>query len=348
MKPQQLKDLLDKYTRGECTPEEVQYIDQWYNNITETSDEETMDVQQVLTNRSSLEATLWSKLKPTDTNIVKRAAENNFLRYLKVAAALFIPALIGAGAYLFSSERDMQTQNVATNIPQTSGQTRQKQLANPTTYEKKILLADGSEVSLRPNSEIRVGKNFEGNLREVYLTGEAFFKVKRDESRPFVVYTNEVVTRVLGTSFNIKAYQNDKEITVAVKTGKVSVYTQGKEKKAEPIHEVILTPNQKVVYNRDDESVTKQLVEKPEIILPEGTSLKMVYDGVPVTEIFEALEKNYGVEIAYDEEILSGCMLTTSMTDEGLYQRIEVICKAINAEYTISEAVIRIKSRGCL
>lgn len=341
MKSQQLKDLLDKYSRGECTPQELQYIDQWYNNIKETKDEEAMDVQHLLTNRSSLEATLWSKIKPVP-------APNNFLRYLKVAAALFIPALIGAGAYLFSNEDGTQDQTVATSAPHISNPSQQTRLTNSTQYVKKIILTDGSEVSLRPHSEIRVGKSFDGSSREVYLTGEAFFKVKRDESRPFVVYTNEVVTRVLGTSFNIKAYQNEKEIIVAVRSGKVSVYTQGKEKPAESVREVILTPNQKVVYNRDNESVTKQLVEKPEIILPEDHSLKMVYDGVPVTEIFEALEKNYGIEIAYDEEILSGCMLTTSMTDEGLYERIEVICKAINAEYTISEAVIRIKSRGCI
>jgi transmembrane sensor len=343
MKPQHLKDLLDKYSRGECTPQEVQFIDQWYYNIQEGREEEwVMDVQQELTNRSSLEANLWSKIKPA------APARNNFLRYLKVAAALFIPALVGAGVYLFSDEQALQNQITANNVPQTFDQSQYTLLTNAGASVRKVTLADGSEVSLKPNSEIRMAKSFDGNSREVYLIGEAFFKVKRDVSRPFLVYTNEVVTRVLGTSFNIKAYQNEKEITVAVKTGKVSVYAQGKEKEKASIHEVILTPNQKIVYNRDNEKVTKQLVEEPEVIVPDAPSMKMVYDGVPVAQIFEALKKNYGVEIAYDDEVLAGCVLTTSMTDEGLYERIEVICKAINAEYTISEAVIQIKSRGCM
>jgi len=93
--------------------------------------------------------------------------------------------------------------------------------------------------------------------------------------------------------------------------------------------------------------VVKQLVEDPQIILPQSKLFKMSFDEVPVTKIFKVLEENYGVDIVYDEEALKRCTLTTAMSDEGLYQRIEVICKAIKAEYTVDEAVIYIKSRGC-
>lgn len=184
----------------------------------------------------------------------------------------------------------------------------------------------------------------------MYLSGEAFFNVKRNEDRPFLVYSNEVVTQVLGTSFTIKAYEHEKEITVAVKTGKVSVYANPPGKLmtgATGQKAVILAPNQQIVYNRRNSIVVKQLVKEPEIILPNSNLFKMRFDEVPVTKIFKVLEENYGVEIVYDEEALKKCTLTTAMSDEGLYQRIEVICKAIKAEYTVTEAVIFIKSPGC-
>jgi transmembrane sensor len=226
--------------------------------------------------------------------------------------------------------------------------------ANTGDKAREIELPDKSTVTLKPGSELRYSKNFDGSKREVYLSGEAFFNVQKDAARPFLVYSNEVVTKVLGTSFNIKAYADDKEVTVAVKKGKVSVYTtadnlakSGNAKAVQP--EVILTPNYQVVYNRRKDRVYKQVVEVPEIILPQPTLFQMQYDGVPVSRIFEVLEENYGVDIDFDEALLKNCMLTTSMSDEGFYERIEIICKAIGAEYTVTEdAVIAVKSHGCI
>jgi len=223
-------------------------------------------------------------------------------------------------------------------------------IANVENKSREIKLEDGSKVTLEPKSEVRFAKKFAADKREIFLTGEAFFSVKRDETRPFLVYTKEVVTKVLGTSFNIKAYPDEKEITVAVRTGRVSVYANSLKPAnsvAPTSAEVILTPNQQVVYNLIDERVSKQLVKHPEVILSKSTLFSMHYDGSPVTKIFKVLEDNYGVEIRYDEELLKNCVLTTTMSDEGLYERIEVICKAIGAHYSVEDAVIYIKSNGC-
>jgi hypothetical protein len=132
---------------------------------------------------------------------------------------------------------------------------------------------------------------------------------------------------------------------VAVKTGKVSVSTNPKVIQHD--QEVILTPNQEAVYNSEIMRVTKKLVDDPKIVLEKPTLFEMKYDGTPVTKIFEVLEANYGVDILYDPDILSNCILTTSMSDEGLYQRIEIICKAIGAEYKVQDAAITIISKGC-
>lgn len=349
MTPQEFDDLLDRYTKGKCTEKEQHVVNQWFNSIgKDITDKNEIEALKALTPRKeAIEASLWSKINPAPAS--KQTVSFNY--FSQIAAAIAILAVVVPATYYLLKETGIAQQLNSVKIDRSAEDSFSEIIVNSEDQSKKITLEDGSEVTLKPNSEIRFAKNFTNSKREVYLTGEAFFRVMRDEQRPFFVYSNEVVTKVLGTCFNVKAYTHDKEVTVAVKSGKVSVYPQEIQEPATlemPASAVILTPNQKVVYNRENEKVLKQLIEKPEIILPEPTLFKMSYDGAPVTKIFAVLEENYGVDIEYDEEVLSACVLTTSMSDEGLYERIEVICKAINAKYTITDAVIKISSRGCL
>jgi transmembrane sensor len=89
--------------------------------------------------------------------------------------------------------------------------------------QRKLVLPDGTRVMLNAGSSISYPEEFEENIRKVSLTGEAFFDVIRNEKAPFVIITGEVVTKVLGTSFNIRAYPENKAVQVAVVEGKVKV-----------------------------------------------------------------------------------------------------------------------------
>ena len=89
------------------------------------------------------------------------------------------------------------------------------------TVEKPLVvqLPDGSKVTLSKDSRLSYGKKFDGNKREVFLSGEAFFEVAKNPARPFLVYSNGLITKVLGTSFKITAFEQDTRVVVAVKTG---------------------------------------------------------------------------------------------------------------------------------
>jgi acyl carrier protein len=162
------------------------------------------------------------------------------------------------------------------------------------------------------------------------------------------VYSNEVVTRVLGTSFTVKAYEGSKDITVSVKTGRVSVSKNSLEAAKNNTREVILIPNQQAVYDRQKDEVVRQLVDRPEIVKSLDEQMAMNYDGVEVVKIFDALEELYGVDINFDEDLLKNCVLTTTMKEEGLFERIKVICEAIGARYEVQETKILITSEGCI
>jgi transmembrane sensor len=265
----------------------------------------------------------------------------NYFKVLRYAASLLMLAV--AGIWVLSRYVAPQKN---TNLQEASADDLIT-LANAGTTIEKLTLYDGSVVSLEPGSEIRYPAKFDSK-REVYLSGEAFFQVSKDAARPFLVYTNEVTTKVLGTSFRIKAYHQEKEIVVAVKTGKVSVLAQV----AQPtffrknVQEITLTPNQQAVYTRS-QNLVKTIVEKPHVITQQPL-LKNNYTNASVVRILEALGESYGVDIRYDEAALAGCTLTSDISNEdGLYEQLEIVCNALNGQYKIEDAIIIIEAGGC-
>jgi transmembrane sensor len=223
---------------------------------------------------------------------------------------------------------------------------------NNTSRPMVLSLEDGSKVTLTPASKISYAKKMSASKREVYLAGEAFFEISKDPERPFFVYAKALVTKVLGTSFTVKAYERSKEITVEVKTGRVSVFAQSdpdiKEKAGNRALEgIVLSPNQKIIYTSDNEKMVKTLVEKPEIIVPKAQIPQFIFEDVPVSEVFDSIAKAYGIEIVYDEELLQGCPLTAILDNQTLHEKLTIICKAIEADYEILDGQIIIHGKGC-
>jgi len=226
--------------------------------------------------------------------------------------------------------------------------------SNTTSKCMLVVLPDSSTVMLHPNSSISYPKDFITNAkREVYLTGAAFFNVTKNPDRPFFVYANELITKVLGTSFMVKAFENDKQVEVAVKTGKVSVFTRldndaRVNKSNSELGGVIITPNQKILFSRQEIRIKKSLVESPEIIASAVLPAPMLkFQDATVSQIFANLEETYGIDMVYDEELFGHCLLTASFTNENLYEKIDLICKGIEANFEVVDARVVISGRGC-
>jgi hypothetical protein len=203
-------------------------------------------------------------------------------------------------------------------------------------------------VTLEPGGDLRYNEKFL-TCREVFLSGDAFFEVIKDPANPFYVYTNEITTKVLGTSFRVKAKQGEKEIVVAVKTGTVSVFAKSIDDVLNnSVQEITLTPNQQVIYKRKEHVAVKKVVDEPQVI-PGRPILKDNYVNEPVIAILKMLGESYGVEIRFDEASLSECTLTSDIIEsEGLYEQLEIICNALGGTYNIeNDASISIEANGC-
>jgi transmembrane sensor len=239
----------------------------------------------------------------------------------------------------------MYVSDAKTKIETIANTTEWVEAVNDASQQMHLQLADGSQVWLEKNGKLRYQKDFSGTMREVYLTGEAFFDVTKNPNKPFVVYANGLVTKVLGTSFRVKAQANAPTVTVDVKTGVVSVYAQQLDPaQAKPM---VLLPNQKAVFQRENAALNKTLVEKPTIVLPKQEVQRFVFEDASAMTVFGALEKSYGVKVIYDEATFKNCTLTISLDDEDLFQKLEVICKVLDAQYEVIETQIVISSKGC-
>ena len=215
-----------------------------------------------------------------------------------------------------------------------------------------VILPDGSEVVLTPKSRVAYPINFIGDSRTVYLSGEAIFSVVKDFKKPFYVHANEIVTKVLGTKFVVRAFEKDKDVIVSVQSGQVSVYKPIKKGKAVPDNEktrgVLLLPNQQAVFERLTEQFKKSLVSQPTLIeIPGLEAISFEFNETPVIEVFQRIKKAYGIDIVFNTEVLKGCEVTASLNGETLFEKLDVLTQTINGSYEMVDGQIVVTTKGC-
>lgn len=216
-----------------------------------------------------------------------------------------------------------------------------------------VMLPDSSQVELSVNSRVSYPRSFDSaGTRDIYLSGEAFFKVTKNPNRPFRVFANELVTKVLGTSFYVRSFEKDSVIQVTVKTGKVSVYSQSKTNieetsTADKLSGIILTPNQQLTYRKERQQFQKVLLEQPALIVPVMVDRNMIYEEIRVEEVFDQISKAYGINIVFDNELLKNCTVTADLRNESFYDKLDLICRAIGAGYEVIDGQVVIQSSGC-
>ena len=211
-----------------------------------------------------------------------------------------------------------------------------------------VMLSDSSSVLLLPGSELSYPSKFTAEAREVRLKGEAFFEISKNPGLPFLVHTKAITTRVVGTSFSVRAFDGERDVNVTVKTGKVSVYPANSDTKIVPKDAVVLLPDQNISYNTE-QHVMSQLA-KAAVSTPAGiknTSFEFV--DAPVTAILDSIGHAYGLKMTYNEANFKKCILTTSLTDTPLQGKLKIICRALGstASYKISDTGIEISGNGC-
>jgi transmembrane sensor len=281
-------------------------------------------------------------------NILPLKKTTRYIGRWAVAASVII-AITFTGYFLFSVDKTKNNKESFARLIPDNTITK----INNTNKQEVITLPDSSHVTLQPYSTLHYAHHFIENKREVFLEGEAFFSVTKDTTRPFLVYYNNIVTKVLGTSFTINTNAKTGNIEVSVKTGKVQVYENDKLvlAKDQVNKAVILTPNQRAVYKPQVGVFETLLVEKPQPIIDENgredVFIPFVYEQEKLLNVFKHIETSYGIEIILENPGLNNCVFTGDVSSQDLDTKLKIICLTTNSSYEINGTKILIKGNGC-
>lgn len=310
--------LYEKYLRGECTLKEEKLLEDFLSSCQEdgNSNEKLLfDNEEETGNR--LYRNIQHKIQS------RKIRKFDFLKLTKYAAAISI-CLLAVWAFYFNKETNSQ-----------------KKVVNPVYITKSTLkgqkldlvLSDGTSIKLNSESELIFPDKFSKNKRIVYLKGEAFFDVKRDKTRPFVIYTENVQTTVLGTSFNINAYPENNHIQVSVITGKVEVKSEEKDIPST----FLLNADEMVTYNKSSNELKKELFKND---LVEWRNGILLFNGESFGEIVEKLERWYGVEFQLKKQITLDKEFYGRYNNENLSNILETLSYASGFNYKINNKQI--------
>lgn len=228
--------------------------------------------------------------------------------------------------------------------------------------KSKIELPDGTQVWLNADSKLVYNGDFSGKLREVSLSGEAYFDVVKDKSRPFIIHTSSVQVKVLGTAFNVRSYPSDKTTETSLIRGSVEVSLN-----AHPEKKVVLKPNEKVVINNaaaalppadkqpvnnsakntataEPMLVTSVHVDKKdqEVYETMWVKNKLAFDETGFDDMIAALERWYNVSIVVKNKTLSAGTYTVTFENKTLDQVLEGLQFSAHFQYQVKESVVTI------
>jgi transmembrane sensor len=249
--------------------------------------------------------------------------ESSFRRrtFIRAAAAVLVIAGLGL-TMLYLNNSGALTGNIII-------------AANANERNIEVPLPDGSKVYLNRNARLSYNKNFGKSTRNVELKGEAFFDIKRDPSKPFIIDAGKASVKVLGTSFSVLTNNSANAVEVFVKTGTVMVSDNSGAQS--------LVLESGFIGTMDSKSSSKILNENPNY-LSWNTDL-LVFEKKPLSVVFSDLKKVFDIDIVSDDPDILNLPLTTTFEKEPQDTIIRVICSTFSGSYTKEGSVYHLSKK---
>ena len=243
-----------------------------------------------------------------------------------MAAGILLLAAIAAGLYMITGKLHSSGGLVAVSNDE----------SNPLT----ISLSDGSFVSLNKGAHLEYPEKISQMAREVTLSGEAFFEIKPDPLKPFIVHTSSASIKVLGTSFNVSAYNHSEEVKVIVETGKVELQPafRGSQK-------IILEKGNFGSYHMNNSAAIKG--NNTDINYLSWKTRVLRFDDTPLQEVIAVLSRTYHSEIDISSPELKKCRFTGTFSEESLDTVIKVLQTAFRLKIDSKDKKTLLSGKGC-
>lgn len=338
------EELLKRFLNAQCSPEEIEEIMHWINSgkfnsrisslLKDKWDEPDIKkepdfvYEQLLYSITNCIYKSEKDKKEVTGRQPLRKLNIDYSYYAKVAASITIfIAVIATSVVSFIKD---QTND---HLPKITYVTKSTSIGE----KLKFKLPDGSIITLNSASSLKYPDPFPKGKRDVFLNGEAFFDVKRDTISSFTVHNDKIATTALGTSFNIRAKNN--EVKIALATGKVEVALKGNGEQEQYLMDLV--PGEMATYKEGDVILGKEKFNMEEVA--GWKSGQINFKQSSLNKVVERLEKWYGVTISLDPGISKEQKLTGKINNENLESIIQGICFSMDYEYNINGKNVEIK-----
>lgn len=327
-----IREIMTKHFAGETSPSEEAILSDWLKKSRQNEEEyrsskklfdaatrhysksivPEIDVEKewgVFLNKVGEEKPL-RKLSP--------ASATQF--WLRIAASLLLLFVSGAIIYYYSTKTEAITFQTAENI-------------------RTVELPDGSTVILNRHSKLEYSSDFGEDNRTIALRGEAFFDVQKNAALPFIISARNTTIEVVGTSFNVLAYDSVAEVEVVVKTGVVRFTVPTLNKTVE------LTLGEKGEFALANNTVDEKVNE--DLNYEAWNTHKLTFNETHLSNVVEAINKTYNANVVLTGSVSDSCLLTVSFDNQTLDAVLNVLENTLNLTYRRVGNRIEITSAGC-
>ncbi len=328
-------DILVRYFSHTATEEEMSRILTWVNERQENED-------LFFSLKEIYAAGNWEKLKTeADTKIqwrklaseIEKTREDKksdlkilpvFISLLKYAAVLVI------GIFIAITFQKNPKQNFAKPI------LTQNRVETGIGERSRVFLPDGTEVWLNACSSVSYSSDYGDSIRNIKLNGEAYFEVKKDKAKPFIVSASGFDVKALGTSFNVSAYDNDKTISAVLVEGSISF------EKGENSTPTILKPGEGFFFSKESNTLKIKNVDTDTYTIWRTGEYR--FDQLNFMEVSQKLERLFNIKVVLQNKKISNVRFTGTFKNyESLKQILEVICANSSLNYSIVKDTVYIR-----
>ncbi len=331
-----LDTIIAKYLDNSCSEEESAELQKWLQDSSENAlhFEKIKAVWQMsVLDAEAFEPNLEKAWNQVNQQTIKEPVHKTKVlsinpRWWRYAAAILVTGLIGWGGFsLFKS----------------SNLSDAKQIVVQTKLEKNTVvdLPDGSQVWLSANSTLRYPEEFSKDARSVELQGVAYFEVLKNSENPFSVKTEETITTVVGTAFNVRALAEDSLVAVTVTSGKVHFGSQ----QDQPAR-VSLNPGDQGTYYKENLLVEKSTSQDLNFLA--WKTGKLIFKNTPLPEVITAINRHYQSNVVLGNPALNTCQITSTFDNKSLDEILDVLTVIFNGKVTYQQDAISISGSGCL
>ena len=327
MEKEYYKNLAEKYFAGDITKAEISELAGWIRNNVQLSDwweeefeKSDTDISPVLRDK------MFERIKAEVLNeqpAVERTPGKTLVpAWARWAAMICIPICIAFFTYNILSISDTDT--------------RSPFIVKADKGDKAtVVLPDGTDVILNSASQLSYLRDFGKNERRVQLDGEGYFQVAHETRRTFIVQVGELEVKVLGTVFNVCAYNNEQDVTVVLLEGKVSVQT--------PSSSLIMKPGEKMNYNKSTHKLTTEKVYPEDYVT--WTKGSLYFQNESLDNIMKALSRAYDVTIRIDSPRIAEERFTGTIPGGGIQNALNIIMLTSPFRYEVKDSVIVLKEK---